>query len=96
VLGGDLNFTLSLKEVWGKHPKRDPLEDFFPTGFLLITWWTRSPQKSPRHGGKGRKGGDLVAKRLDRFLVEENMLANLWIIKLLVTIGGNSNHMPIY
>jgi hypothetical protein len=31
---GDLNFTLSLKEVWESFPGRDPLEGFFSIGFL--------------------------------------------------------------
>jgi hypothetical protein len=29
ILGGDLNFTLSLWEVWGNYPHQDPQESFF-------------------------------------------------------------------
>jgi hypothetical protein len=29
VLGRDLNFTLSLREVWGSRPRQDPQEVFF-------------------------------------------------------------------
>jgi hypothetical protein len=29
ILGGDLNFTLSLHEFWGAHPHRDPMEGYF-------------------------------------------------------------------
>jgi hypothetical protein len=29
ILGGDLNFTLSLEEVWGVRPRYDPQEGFF-------------------------------------------------------------------
>jgi hypothetical protein len=29
ILEGDLYFTLLIMDVWGNHPQRDPLEDFF-------------------------------------------------------------------
>jgi hypothetical protein len=29
LLGGDLNLTLSLREVWGSHLNQDPLDAFF-------------------------------------------------------------------
>jgi hypothetical protein len=29
VAGGDLNFTLSLQEVWGFHPRADKQSGFF-------------------------------------------------------------------
>jgi hypothetical protein len=29
VIDGDLNFTLSLREVWGPHPKEDRQQGFF-------------------------------------------------------------------
>jgi hypothetical protein len=30
IFGGDLNFTLSLREVWGGLPRQDPWNFFFP------------------------------------------------------------------
>jgi hypothetical protein len=42
-----------------------------------------------------RKCDHLVDKSLYRLLVEEDMLANPWIIKLLVTVGGIYDHMTI-
>jgi exonuclease III len=30
VIGGDLNFTLSLREVWGSNPREDRHKGFFP------------------------------------------------------------------
>jgi exonuclease III len=95
VIGGDLNFTLSLKEVWGKHPKRDLLEGFFSHWISAHNLVDLESPKISQTWTNGRKGGDLVAKRMDSFLVAENMSTNLWIIKSSMTIGGNSDHMPI-
>jgi hypothetical protein len=29
IIGGDLNFTISLREVWGSNPRIDGLRDYF-------------------------------------------------------------------
>jgi len=50
---------------------------------LVQTWWN------------GRKGKDVVSKRLDHFLIYENMFENLLIFKLRVVFGGKSDHIPI-
>jgi hypothetical protein len=43
----------------------------------------------------GCKGDEPVAKRLDKFLIEDKKLGNIWIIKSSVLVGGVSDHMHI-
>jgi hypothetical protein len=93
ILGGDFNFTLSLKEVWGEHPRYDPQE-------ILFSHWIESnhlidllPQKLSQTWCNGRKGSSLVAKLLDHFLNED--MIGPWVLKSKVLVGGISDHMPI-
>jgi hypothetical protein len=66
LLGGGLNLTLSLCEVWGSHPKQDSLGDIFLNHFfeshkmvdvepskLVPIWWNY------------RKNEESISKRLD-------------------------------
>jgi hypothetical protein len=36
IIGGDLNFTLSAREVWGGMARSDPLADYFANLLLII------------------------------------------------------------
>jgi hypothetical protein len=92
VLGGDLNFTLSLREVWGSRPRQDPQEVFFTNSIEKhkLTWFKISQTWRIR-----RKGKDAVAKRLDHFLLSKNIMEKNWKIKSKVVVGGISDHMPI-
>jgi exonuclease III len=37
----------------------------------------------------------MVAKRLDRFLLSEELIENLWSFNLRVEVGGISDHIPM-
>jgi hypothetical protein len=77
VLGGDLNFTVSSKEIWGGKPdETTPLK-------ILQTW------------RNGRKGKDLIAKRLDHFLVSEKLVNKEWGFSFGIVEGGCFDHIPI-
>jgi hypothetical protein len=76
IIGGDLNFTLSLKEVCGRHPRRDPMEGFFIHWIVSHQLVDLEPPKVSQTWRNGHKGDDLVAKRLDMFLIADKMLEN--------------------
>jgi hypothetical protein len=72
VIGGDLNFTLSLREVWGPSPRVDHHRGFFlsflekPKAGRLRTILSSLPTWR-----NFRTDNDEVAKILDRFLFQK-------------------------
>ena len=95
VVVGDLNLTLSMREVWSSSERFDPLSSFFIDIFrnqnpmdvqlvvLGLTWTNK------------RIGYEGIAKRSDRFLCSGDFLNSLykyisWILKHQI-----SEHFPI-
>jgi hypothetical protein len=76
ILRGDLNFTLSSREICGFTTRIDPLSDYFlnilqdlglvdlAPSHLFLTW---------RNGCSGKVG---ISKCIERFLVDENLLSS--------------------
>lgn len=76
IIVGDLNFTLSTREVWGEQAQIDPMANFFSntlqsTGLIDLhpsvmspAWWI------------GMSGSSGISKRLDRFVLASNLLEN--------------------
>jgi hypothetical protein len=74
ILGGDLNFSVGRVEVWGQVAKVDPLSDYFiqkleDKGLIDVepiklrpTWWNK------------QVGVDMIAKRIDKFLISKGLL----------------------
>eukprot|EP00253_Pinus_taeda_P015506 PITA_15506 len=95
ILGGDLNFSIGTAEAWGPSAREDPLSDFFsnliPSHNLIDVNLIKSkPTWRNRRTGEGR-----VAKRLDRFLINESLMRDIPMIRQWVGEGGNSDHFPI-
>lgn len=96
ILGGDLNFSLGIAESWGPQATPDPLAEFFnselgnshliniQTTKLLPTWRNR------------RTGNAALARRLDRFLIKQDLLLVLSRARQWVGSGGKSDHSPIF
>jgi hypothetical protein len=87
ILGGDLNFTLSIREVWGAHPRRNPLEGFFAHLIEEAHLVDFEPPNLTPTWRNGRKGEDGVTKFLDRYLIFESLLNYPWLIKSRVASG---------
>jgi hypothetical protein len=95
ILGGDLNFTVSTREIWGINARSDPLAayvnqliqdegliDLEPVN-LLPTW------------RNGRGTYDSVSKRLDRFLISDSLVdSRLCFISWVVNVKI-SDHMLV-
>jgi hypothetical protein len=95
ILGGDLNFTTSSREVWGEHARVDPLQLYFSQLIQVGGLVDVEPVKLLPTWRNGRKGHDYIAKRLDRFLVSENLVSSgiryrSWVCNVKI-----SDHMPV-
>jgi hypothetical protein len=95
IIAGALNLMLSSKEIWGDRAKMDPLAIFFKSLFtknalvdlesteLLPTW------------RNGRSGSSCIEKRLDRFLISEEMLTPTHMTRAWIDLPYLSDHVPI-
>jgi hypothetical protein len=95
ILGGDLNFTTSSREVWGEHARVDPLQLYFSQLIQVGGLVDVEPLKFLPTWRNGRKGHDYIAKRLDRFLVSEKLVSSgiryrSWVCNVKI-----SDHMPV-
>eukprot|EP00253_Pinus_taeda_P019430 PITA_19430 len=96
VIGGDLNFSIGRAEAWGPSAREDPLTDFFlnmlsTNNLLDINLLKLKPTWRNRRTGEAR-----VAKRLDRFLINEELAAKIPMFRQWIEEGGLSNHFPIF
>jgi hypothetical protein len=76
IMGGDLNFTVSSREVWGDAARVDPLQHFFSQLIQAGGLVDVEPVKILPTWRNGRKGLDHIAKRLDRFLISEKLVSS--------------------
>jgi hypothetical protein len=71
VVGGDLNFTLSSREVWGESSREDQQGGFFQSFLEKLHLVDLEPTKITPTWRNLRTGNEAVAKRLDIFLVSK-------------------------
>lgn len=95
IVVGDFNCTLIGEEGWGMHCQHDPLVDFIADIFSTHQLKDIRPHKLCPMWFNGRKGVEYIAKRLDRFLVQEGLLELMDLFKSSVAELLISNHRPI-
>jgi hypothetical protein len=95
VIGGDLNFTLSLREVWGSNPREDRKKSFFLSFMEENKLVDLELTKLSPTWRNFRTGNEEVAKRLDHFLVSELMLSMGSSFRSVVESGDIFDHQPI-
>jgi len=95
ILGGDLNLTLGAAEIWGPRAIPDSLADFFISSFSRGGLVDVEPTKLHATWRNRRTGDNRVAKRLDRFLMDERLLDTFHFVRQWVECGGISDHSPI-
>lgn len=91
----DLNLTLSSGEIWGERARLDPLSDFFSSMFASTGFVDISPSLICPTWRNGCSGIEGISKRLDLFLMNEDLLGNLnrcrsWVINSFLT-----DHNPV-
>ena len=67
ILGGDLKFTTSFREVWGDHARVDSLQTYFSMLIQEEGMVDVEPLKSLPTWRNGRRGQEFIANRLDQF-----------------------------
>lgn len=74
ILAGDLNLITSPSEMWGDKALPNPLSSFFNQLFFKNALVDLKPPELLPTWRNGRHGSASISKRLDRFLVAENLL----------------------
>ena len=95
IIGGDLDFTLGAHEIWGPKVRTYPLALFFNNLLQNLKLIDLDPQKLNPSWTNRRVGEDRIEKRLDRFLLTENLMDENMIFKQWVDSGAASDHLPI-
>lgn len=84
IIAGDLNLTLDAAEVWGFSANLNPLADYFK--LLFEPTWRN-----------GRGAPQAVEKKLDRFLISEDLVGSLTRYRSWRSVADNlSDHDPIF
>jgi hypothetical protein len=95
VVAGDLNLTLSTGEVWGGSAASGQLSGFFNSLFQAHKLIDVQPDKVVPTWRNGRSGYEAITKRLDRFLVSEDLLLEVRLYRTWVEYPYVSDHAPI-
>eukprot|EP00253_Pinus_taeda_P030057 PITA_30057 len=96
VLGGDLNFSIGRAEAWGPSAREDPLSDFFLNMFTVNNLIDINLLKLKPTWRNRRTGDARVAKRLDRFLINEELASRIPMFRQWIEEGGLSDHFPVF
>lgn len=96
VMGGDLNFSLGRAETWGPNAREDPQSEFFMNLLASNNLIEANLIKLKPTWRNKRIGEARVAKRLDRFLINEDLAAAIPLFRQWVEEGGPSDHFPIF
>ena len=80
IIGGDLNFSIGQAETWGPNARADPLSYFFSLKIIDGNMMDLFPLNMRPTWINRRFGEARVAKRMDRFLIKEEILDNIPLI----------------
>ena len=92
ILGGELNFTLGLSEIWGSRARSDPLSAFFSKSLEDFGLVDVAPSVMLPTWNNRRVGDENICKRLDRILLSADMLDLDYFYRQWVGSGGESDH----
>jgi hypothetical protein len=95
ILAGDLNLTTSSEEIWGDRAQIDPLHSFFNRLFYKNALVDLKPAELIPTWRNGRQGIASIAKRLDRFLIAEDLLTPSCCYRSWVNLPFISDHASI-
>jgi len=96
VMGGDLNFSIRRVEPWGPLAREDPLTNFF-LNLLISNKLIDVNLIKLKPTWRNRRAGDArVVKRLDRFLINEELASKIPMFRQWIEEGGSSDHFPVY
>lgn len=91
-MGGDLNFSLGTAEIWGPKEAPCPLSDLFIHQFDLSGMVDVEPPKLNPTWRNRWVGEDRISKRMDKFLVGEDLVSSPIQIRQWVDSGRELDH----
>ena len=95
ILAGDLNFTLNVSEIWGTRAQLDPLGLFFSKLFSDHHLVDVAPSYAGPTWRNGRMGEDGISKRLDRYLLSDQLISSLPRHRAWAHRCGIFDHFPV-
>jgi hypothetical protein len=95
IIAGELNLTLSSGDIWGGSSLVGPLAGFFKAFFQNNKLIDIEPKKVFPTWRNGFSGVDLIAKRMDRFLISEELLPSVGIYRSWVEYPYVSDHASV-
>ena len=95
VLAGDLNLTLNASEIWGTRAQLDPLGPFFSKLFSDHKLVDVAPSYAGPTWRNGRMGEDGISKRLDGFVLSDQLISSLPRHRVWAHRCGISDHFPV-
>jgi endonuclease/exonuclease/phosphatase family metal-dependent hydrolase len=95
IIVGDLNLTTSPLEIWGEKAIRDPLMSYFNHIFFKNSLIDLKPAEILPTWRNGRQGAASISKRLDRFLISEEVLSHSRSYRVWVNLPYISDHAAI-
>ena len=91
VIGGDLNFTLGVHEIWGPSARSDPLAAFFKTLLQNLKLVDLNPQNIKPTWSNKRTGDDSVISQINLFSLSSHKIIHFDSMKDLTHIMRNMN-----
>eukprot|EP00253_Pinus_taeda_P029310 PITA_29310 len=88
LIARDLNSTLDPDEVWGKGKKADAIGEKIKEAMLQFNYVDICPKTLSPTWDNGRSGDAYIAKRLDRFIMHEQLMEKFGI--------PNSHTLPVF
>lgn len=95
IFPGDLNSTLGTEEMWGESSVVDRMEQRLRENILSHNLIDVFPPKNAPTWDNGRSGNRFIAKRLDRFIFQENMIEKMGDVRSFIIENYVSDHRPI-
>jgi hypothetical protein len=92
---GDLNFTVASSEIWGGRARPDALDGYFGQMMVDYRLIDMLPGKLSPTWRNGRSDSGGIGKRLDRFLVAEDLMGKMDRVRSWVVNSDISDHCPI-
>ena len=81
IIAGDLNFTMGAHEIWGPKARMDPLAPYFSNLLLELKLIDLDPQNLKPTWTNRWVGEERIAKRLEIFLMTEDILEEEFMFK---------------
>eukprot|EP00253_Pinus_taeda_P005605 PITA_05605 len=96
LLVGDMNFTLGPDEVWGGGRHMDPISDLMKNHLLHRNFIDIAPSVLTHTWDNGRTGDAYIAKRLDRAIIQADIIEHMGMPFLSIGNESISDHRPIF